>query len=519
MALNQRLDLKQSQSLVMTPQLQQAIKLLQMSNLEAAAFIEAEIEQNPLLEKADNEFRGDESGDDGAPPADGPDGDGLGDPAGDLDSPAIADSLDLANADMLPATSEQPLDTGYEDRWEARDSGLAESDSHAFDTRGGNAGGRSDFSQLDGGLEETLSEEETLREKLLRQLAIDVADSGDRLIGLHLIEMLDESGWLAGDIGDVAELLSCPEEKVAEVLDRLQRFEPAGLFARSLRECLALQLRDRDRLDPAMEALLDNLDLVAKGNRSALLKACGVDGEDLADMMVEIRALDPKPALAYNHEVTQPVTPDILMRPHPDGGWQVELNSDNLPRVLVDQTYYSRVSGEVKDRESRDYLNERLNTANWLVKALHQRATTILKVSTEIVRQQDAFFIHGVAHMRPLILRDVAEVIGMHESTVSRVTSNKYMTTPRGIYELKYFFTTALSSADGGATHSAESVRHRIKELCDAEPPKAILSDDDIAGTLQQEGIDIARRTVAKYREAMGVPSSVQRRRNKTTRI
>jgi len=280
-----------------------------------------------------------------------------------------------------------------------------------------------------------------------------------------------------------------------------------------------LQLRERNRFDPAMVALLANLDLLARREFDRLRRICGVDADDLADMITEIRTLDPRPGRTADGEAATPVIPDVLMRAAGNGDWHLELNSEALPRVLVNEDYAVQIGQGVRNREERSFLSEKLQNANWLVKALHQRATTIMKVAGEIVRQQDGFFNHGVSHLRPLILRDIAEAIGMHESTVSRVTNGKFMATPRGVYELKYFFTTAISSADGGDAHSSESVRHRIKSLIDGEDPKKILSDDKLVELLQKEGIDIARRTVAKYREAMRIPSSVQRRREKKSRV
>jgi RNA polymerase sigma-54 factor len=302
-------------------------------------------------------------------------------------------------------------------------------------------------------------------------------------------------------------------------LQLLQRLDPPGIFARSLAECLALQLAERGRLDPAMQALLDRLDLLAKRDLAQLMKHCGVDAEDLKEMIAEIRALNPKPGSAFDQSLAQPVIPDILMRPQPGGDWIVELNSETLPRVLVNTRYYARVAKDARRKEEKDYLSERYQAANWLVKSLHQRATTILKVASEIVRQQDAFFRRGIQHLKPLILRDIADAISMHESTVSRVTTNKHMATPRGLYELKYFFTAAIASSGGGEAHSAESVRFRIKSLIDAETVEGVLSDDKLVEMLKAEGIDIARRTVAKYREAMKIPSSVQRRREKAVQI
>jgi len=491
MALAPRLDLRQTQSLVMTPQLQQAIKLLQLSNMELTTFIEQELEHNPLLEREDTDR-------DDAPPV--------------LEPIAAAAEEPLLDG-MVPGEAAEALDVDYDNLYN-NDSVGDSGDGEAF-AQWSRGGGRLDFDDGESSLEQTLTSSLSLRDHLVGQINMDIADPADRLIGLHLIAMLDESGYLIGDLAEVAERLSCPLERVEAVLARVQRFDPAGVFARSLKECLALQLAEKDRLDPAMAAMLDNLPLLARRDLAGLMKVCGVDAEDLGEMIVEIKALDPKPALKFDHVVVQGVIPDVLMRRAQDGGWLVELNSDTLPRVLVNTRYYARVAGSVKSRDDKSYLSERFQSANWLVKSLHQRATTILKVATELVRQQDAFFRLGVQHLRPLVLRDIATAIGMHESTVSRVTSNKYMATPRGIYELKYFFTQAIGSADGGDAHSAESVRHRIKSLIDAEG-RDVLSDDRIVDILKGEGIDIARRTVAKYREAMNISSSVQRRREKS---
>ena len=366
------------------------------------------------------------------------------------------------------------------------------------------------------GIEQSATRPRSLREHLLEQIGADLADQVDRVVAVHLLELLDEAGYLRGDLGDVAARLGCSRERVERVLRQLQQFDPPGVFARDLGECLALQLHDRDRLDPAMQRLIENLPLLAARNGVALMRLCGVDAEDLAGMIAEIKALDPRPGLKFDPPLAQPVIPDILMRAHPEGDWLVELNAETLPRVLVNNRYYARISKAARSKTERDYLAERLHAANWLVKSLHQRATTILKVAAEIVRQQDAFFRRGVQSLRPLILRDIADAIGMHESTVSRVTTGKYIATPRGLFELKYFFTSAIAASRGGDAHSAEAVRFRIRGLIEGEPSHATLSDERIVELLQAEGVDIARRTVAKYREAMRIPSSVQRRREKT---
>ncbi|MBF0356922.1 MAG: RNA polymerase factor sigma-54, partial [Alphaproteobacteria bacterium] len=489
MVLAPRLDLRQSQTLVMTPQLQQAIKLLQLSNLELSAYVEQELEQNPLLEREDSENdqrlvetenRGDEE---------------------------IRRDVEVPLVDQAPGSEDSALDIEVDNQF--NHDGASDNVDEGWQGSWEGRGGRSDFLDDESDLAQTVASQKSLRDHLIDQLNLDINDAGDRMIGLHLIDMLNEAGWLSGNIADVAARLDCAPARVEDVLSRLQAFDPPGIFARSLKECLALQLKDKDRLDPAMQALLDNLELLARRDMTGLMKICGIDAEDLADMIGEIRALDPKPALAFDHEVTQAIVPDVLMRQIKGGGWIVELNNDTLPRVLINTRYHSEISKRAKKREEKQFIAERFQSANWLVKSLHQRATTILKVATEIVRQQEAFFEHGVAHLRPLVLRDIANVIGMHESTVSRVTSNKYMSSPRGIYELKYFFTQAIASAEGGEAHSAESVRHRIKELIDAEAPKDILSDDRLVEILKKEGIDIARRTVAKYRESLKIASSV----------
>lgn len=499
MALGQRQEIRQSQSLVMTPQLQQAIKLLQLTNIELSDFVEQEIERNPLLELIEGEQP--ERGD-AAPSEDSP-------PAGTDD----VDTAALSSAAEIPKDNDQPLDMSYGDVY--TDNATGEGYPSDAGLRGpyGSTGGSFDASgDL---LEQTIGEEIGLTDHLLAQLKMDFADPVDRLIGFNLIHMLDDAGYLAGDISAIADQVGAKVEHVETVLKRLQAFDPVGIFARDLGECLALQLREKDRYDPAMAALIDNLDLLAAHNHAALVARCGVEAEDIADMIQELRRLNPKPGLAFSNEIAQTLVPDVYVRPGPDGGWTVELNSETLPKVLINQKYFTEVNTKTCSRKDKAYITEHLNSANWLVKSLEQRARTILKVSAELVRQQDAFFAHGIQHLRPLTLRDIAQEVGIHESTVSRVTTNKYMATPRGTYQLKYFFTSAIISTTGGDSLSAESVRHRIRDLINKEPAVAVLSDDKIVDMLRGENIDIARRTVAKYREAMRIPSSVLRRRIK----
>ena len=486
---SQRLELRQTQTLVMTPQLQQAIKMLQLSNLELTQYIDAEIQQNPLLERREPRLEQ-------PAPANG---------AAGVEGPAPPLPEAMAG-DFTPEAAEH---------WHAAagadGDGSADLGGGAYSWHGRNGAG--DAGRPD--IEQSATRPRTLREHLLEQIGTDLNDPGDRVIAVHLLDLIDDAGYLRAGLDGAAQLLGCDIERVQAVFGQLQQFDPPGVFARDLGECLALQLRDRDRLDPAMQTLLDNLPLLAARNIAALVRLCRVDAEDVADMIAEIKSLDPRPGLAFDPPLAQPVVPDILMRAQPEGGWILELNSETLPRVLVNSRYCAEIRRATRKKEEKDYLTERLHAANWLVKSLHQRATTILKVAAEIVRQQDAFFRRGVQSLRPLILRDIADAIGMHESTVSRVTSNKYMATPRGLYELKYFFTSSIPASSGDGSHSAEAVRHRIRSLIGAEPPDNTLSDERIVELLRKDGVDIARRTVAKYREAMRIPSSVQRRREK----
>jgi len=522
MALSPKLEMRASQALVMTPQLMQAIKLLQMSNIDLTAYVEAELESNPLLVRDESEpgGSGDDSRDETAPTESGGDDDGA---AGEVngsdadftatgDAAPVSDALVSTGADVV-SDLDADLSTVYADDGPtdgpepAADPAALAGDQWAQVGPGGGGTGAD--------LDAYIGAERSMQDHLADQLVLAVFDPTERMIGRYLINCIDETGYFRMDVAAAAEQLGTAPELVDKVLGVIQTFDPSGIGARNLAECLALQLKERNRYDPAMRALIENIELLAKRDFAMLKRICGVDDEDLADMVAEIRALDPKPGNAFGATVLQPVIPDVIVKPAADGGWSIELNSETLPKVLVDQSYYATVSRSATDDHAKTYLTDCLQTANWLVKSLDQRAKTILKVSTEIVRQQDGFLTKGVAFLKPLNLRTIADAIGMHESTVSRVTSNKYMATTRGIFELKYFFTSAIASAEGGDAHSAEAVRHRIKQMIDDENVDAILSDDTLVKMLRASGIDIARRTVAKYREAMRIPSSVQRRREK----
>ena len=509
MALTPRLDLRQSQQLVMTPQLQQAIKLLQLSNLDLATYVEQELEKNPLLERAD------------ALPGD--DDYVAGNDDTDFDSDADTGPLDeikISEDVPLSATENTAIDTDYDNIYTSdanldNPSDTIMSDAANTGFLAASTGGSSSFSGSDFNLENTLSDDLSLHDHLAQQLNLLSLTPSDKLIASYLIDLVNEAGYLVGDLDEAAENLGCSCERLQNVLDTLRELDPTGVFATDLADCLALQLKERDRYDPAIAILLENLELLAAGNLKGLLEVCGVDQEDMAEMIAEIRALDPKPGLQFGGEVAQTVVPDVFIRRRPDGGWHVELNSETLPKVLVNNRYYSVINTKSRRKEEKEYLSECLNSANWLVKSLDQRAQTILKVATALVEEQEMFFTQGIEFLRPLNLKTIAEAISMHESTVSRVTSNKYLATSRGVFELKYFFTSAINSTSGGDSHSAVSVRHKLKQLVDDEAPNRVLSDDKIVELMKTQGIDIARRTVAKYRDAMNIPSSVERRRQK----
>jgi RNA polymerase sigma-54 factor len=433
MALSPRIEIRQHQSLVMTPQLQQAIKLLQMSNLQLADYLVAEVEKNPLLELAPPT-----GGSGAAAPARRGDGDGS----------------------LLDAVAAEVTLFG-----------------HLHEQIGAMRG---------------------------RPEAIHAA--------LILAHELEDDGYLRVPLAEVAARHRLGASEIAEGLGLVQSCDPAGVGARDLKECLALQLRERDRLDPAMAALLENLAMVARGQRGELMARCGVDAEDLDDMLGELRALDPKPGLRFGRPRVDTAVPDVYVRRAADGSWAVELNSETLPRVLVNNVYAVRIG---RDAAARAFISECSASANWLVRSLEQRARTILKVAGEIVARQERFLRLGIGELRPLTQRAVAGKLGLHESTVSRVAAGKYLACGQGCFEFRFFFTSAIQAVSGGEAFSSAAVQDRIRNLVQSEAAAQPLSDDRIVSLLNAEGIDIARRTVAKYREAMGIPSSVERRRRK----
>lgn len=496
MALSASLLLRQTQSLVMTPQLMQSIQLLQMTHLELNQFIANEVEKNPLLEFASSEGGSDFEG------------------KGRNEEAADEHDADRQRPSQTERLSEA-LDGGFDNVYQD-DAGPRKADAPELLTQWKSMPGSLGESGEAYDLDDFVAGQVTLKEHVAQQAPFLLHDPIEILVARHLTDLLDDCGYVPQDLSEVASTLGKELTDIEAVLGKLQTLDPPGIFARSLGECLALQLKARDRFDPAMQSLLANLDLLARRDFHALKRICGVDEEDLLDMLSEIRKLDPKPGSGYESSAMESVVPDVIVQAAPDGGWTVELNPEALPRVLLNQEYYQRVAGSAsRDQSDQAFLTECLQNANWLTRSLDQRARTIMKVASEIVRQQDAFLTRGIDHLRPLNLKTVADAIKMHESTVSRVTSNKYMLTPRGLFELKYFFTVSIAAVEGGEAHSAESVRHRIRAMIHDEAADGVLSDDDIVEVLKAGGIEIARRTVAKYREAMNIPSSVQRRREK----
>ena len=494
MALSARLEIRQGQGLVITPQLQQAIKLLQLSNLELDAFVDAELERNPLLQRDEREAE--------------PDAEAAPEAAADLS----ADRIDDAGARAELDATHDEASPGERVTGDAEPgAGAAEAGASIDWSKAGRGGS---FEGEREGVEDALTAEKSLNEYLHDQLSASGLTGVEAAAAMVLIDAVDEGGYLRAELAEVSDRLGCSVDLLEKVLAVLQGFEPVGVCARDLAECLTLQLKDRNRFDPAMAALLDNLPLLARRDMAALKRACGVDDEDLREMVAELRALTPRPGAAFGGEPAQTVIPDVHVREGLGGLWHVELNAETLPRLLVDHRYHARVSAAARTDQEKTFVADCAAQASWLVKSLDQRAKTILKVSSEIVRQQDAFLAFGVEHLRPLNLKTVADAIGMHESTVSRVTSNKYLATPRGVFEMKFFFTSAIQATEGGEAHSAESVRHKIRQLIEAEAAERdVHSDDAIVEILKEAGVDIARRTVAKYREAMRIPSSVERRR------
>lgn len=516
-------EFRQAQTLVMTQALQQSIKLLQLSSVELQEYIDAEIEKNPLLSRDDNDAsanRDDGDSDESEP------NEPLSAEAAEASEAATyelqSDNRELTVSDNDYSVSESLNDESYSNDY-SDDSALSLGRVSAGSYESGGSGA---FTDSDEGpdIEGAVSRDQTLREFLLEQIHMDMNEPATLLIAEKLVDLLDDAGYLREDTRLLADTLGATRYEIDAVVERLQQMEPVGVFARSLKECLKLQLADMNRLDPIMEILLDNLEMMGRGELQALKKKCGVDDEDFAEMLADIRRCNPKPGLGFAREEPQAVIPDVIIRrgragaKNEDGTnahWLIELNPETLPRVLINRQYTAEVNARSSDKEVKKFVSEQMANANWLIKALDSRAQTILKVSQEIVKQQEKFLLHGIRYLKPLVLKDIALAVGMHESTISRVTTAKYMATPRGTLELKFFFNSSINAGTGSNDFSSKTVQFYIKEVIDKEDPKKILSDDAIVALLKDKNIDVARRTVTKYREELGIPSSVIRRRVK----
>jgi RNA polymerase sigma-54 factor len=469
------LQMKQSQSMVMTPQLQQAIKILQLNNIDLLSYVDQQIEENPFLENPESETE-------------------------EVDVKSNSEPTDISANDEEHVWNDDQISPAVYD-----------GDTQIYS--GAGQGATNDFSESEYGIEQISSPQITLRDYVLDQINIDIKEPATKIIAVHLADMLDDNGYISGDLMQLAQLLKCDYKIIDSTLAVLQKFDPVGIFARNLAECLALQLKEKNRFDPAMKAFIDNLELFAKRDLKGLKRVCKVDEEDLLQMCEEVRALNPRPASNFSSENVQVLYPDVFLKKGEKGKWLLELNNEVLPKILINRKYYSEIETKVKDKESKKFLTEQYNSANWLAKSLDQRANTILKVASELVLQQDEFFRKGIHYLKPLVLNNIAEAIEMHESTVSRVINGKYIATHMGIYELKYFFSSSVGASDGSEDVSSKRIKFMIKDMIDKE--KAILSDAKISSILKSKGIDAARRTVMKYRESMGIGSSVQRRADK----
>jgi RNA polymerase sigma-54 factor len=504
------LALRQTQSLVMTGALKQAISLLQMNNLELEALIEAEMQTNPFLERVDSNSVSHDA------------------PAPE-DAPSAREQEYHALNNYAAPDEKPPIEGGHDDKLEfdttnvfSGDGDHSEGgDSYAFDTTSRGAS-RDQFDDPEYSLENRLRSEDSLFDHLTKQIQLEFHAPQDRLLALALMEGLDEAGYFRGNMMEIARQFECDLADVEMVMARCQEFDPSGIFAVNVAQCLEIQLREQGELTPVMQVMLANIGLLEKHDLKGLQKKCGVDEATLKTMLIALRRLDPKPGAKFTHDVAQTLIPDVMVRKSRDANspdtWMVELNNDTLPRVLINQRYAAMINTKGLKKEEKTYLTDQYQGAQFLIKAMDQRAQTILKVASEIVRQQESFFAYGVSYLKPLVLRDIAAVVEVHESTVSRVTTGKYMATPRGVFELKYFFSSGVggsANGDSGMTHSSNSIKARIKELIDQEAADAVLSDDDLAAKLKEEGIAVARRTVMKYREALGLGSSVDRRRQK----
>ena len=499
MQLSQSIRLKQKQSMVMTPRLQQAIKMLQMSNLDLASYLEDQALENPFLEVAASSGEGSEG-------SEGSEFNAAAlEPAqAEASEPATTDTATI-DTDMKAGASPQDDPSGHQDFDNRFDYSAAEGPAGGQTSKGGD--------QEWDMIASTIAERPpSLFEHVGRQIDMSFDDPKQRMIAHILTGALLPSGWLGKAVDDIAEENDLSRDDVVRVLARMQKFEPTGIFATGLADCLRLQAREAGVLDAAFEVLLDNLELLAQGKIDQLARRCKSSPEDVRAMLRRIREFDPKPAETFFGEAEIVSAPDLIAYRGPDG-WVVELNKSTLPGITIDEHYAARLKKRVAEQAEQKFTMQALSSARWLKRAMQQRNETTLAIAAEIVRQQTPFLEKGANHLKPLLLRDVAKAVGMHESTVSRVTTGLMIATPRGSVTLKSFFSVSLASEDNEAGTSAASVRHLISEIIAKEEPCDPFSDDEIVTRINAGGVAVARRTVAKYRQILKIPSSAERRR------
>ncbi len=486
MALGLELKLRMGMQLVMTPQLQMAIRLLQMSSMDLAEYLQEELDKNPLLERSE-EKSVDGSEERTEPPASQTANETGETPEASSDLPEPPPSEERLSTDL-------PVDADWSDVY---------GDSH----------GTSSFEMPSGSeappLENTLTRGDTLADHLTWQLGVSALNERERTLGMAIIDAIDDNGYLTVTLDNLAEITGATLEEVEDALVLIQSFEPAGVAARSLAECLRMQLKSRKLAHHPYSTLLEHLEDLARRDFRKLKRVLKVNDEELSEAVALIQSLNPKPGLAFGSDQANYIAPDVFVRKH-EGEWIVEVNPDTMPKLRINRNYESVLENRINPDDKR-FLAENARSAQWLIKSLEQRSSTIYRVAESIVRFQKDFLEYGPEHLKPLILKDVADDIGVHESTTSRVTSNKYMHTHRGIFELKYFFSSSLAS-QSGETHSSEAVKYKIKKLVESEPPRRPHSDEKLAKLLQEQGIAVARRTVAKYRDALNIPSSSRRK-------
>ena len=482
MKLDFSINMGQRQGLTLTAQVQQAIKLLQMTNLEVNEYIEENFAVNPFVELNDKIAR------EKKPSA----------------SDARAETLSTAKAleDTPFGTEKQKTKTEIENQFETGDS---------FKTKSTVSKEQSDFDPV-----QLLKS----HDKSLYLYCGDYIESlgftqQEQIVAYKFLEELEPTGWVDVTAKNVAIQTLVDLNVVEDVLDTLQMIEPAGLFARTLAECLKLQAKDKALLDEMLESILDNLHLLGSGKFDLLKRRCGCNDEELAEKLRVIKSFDPKPGLQFSSEAINIREPDLKITKK-DDGWLVTLNKSTLPSVIIDKTYAKTVRKSKMDAEQKEFIKEKIAEANWLKNALQKRNDTMLRVGAEIAKRQTAFLEKGPSYIQPMILRDVAEAVDMHESTISRVTTGSLMETPQGTLELKSFFSVSLQLNDDQSSQSSAAVKFKIRKLIENEQPQSPISDDEIVETLKSSGINVARRTVAKYRKVQNIPASFMRKRQNT---